>query len=41
LKNQFKKHPELYKKYDHYNAINVGFVKKIPYDYYEPMSGSE
>ena len=37
LKYQYKKHPELYYKYDNYDAINVDKVKDIPYDYMEPI----
>lgn len=37
LKYEFANHPELYQKYDNYDAINVDKVKDIPYDYYEPM----
>ena len=34
---QFEKHPELYRKYDNYDAINVDKVKDIPYDYFGAM----
>ena len=34
LKKEFANHPELYQKYDNYDAINVDKVKDIPYDYY-------
>lgn len=37
LKYEFANHPELYQKYDNYDAINVDKVKDIPYDYYGPM----
>ena len=30
-------YPELYPKYDNYNAINVAKVKEIPMDYYDEM----
>lgn len=37
LKYEFANHPELYQKYDNYDAINVDKVKNIPYDYYGKM----
>ena len=33
LTKEYKNHPELYLKYDNYNAINIDKVKNIPYDY--------
>lgn len=37
LRYQYDKHPELYQKYDNYDAINVDKIKDIPYDYYGVM----
>ena len=37
LKYEFNNHPELYQKYDNYNAINVDKVTDIPYDYIDIM----